>query len=113
MGDEGRVKDGKKRFLTIKKEIFLLSFISLSIVSLIFACVFLRILYTANVDNARNSLRECNSQIVTYTESLFHENAAVVGILSRDDTVIHGGYGNPQAVLDIYGAIQADNSNIT
>lgn len=113
MGDEGRVKDGKKRFLTIKKEIFLLSFISLSIVSLIFACVFLRILYTANVDNARNSLRECNSQIVTYAESMFHENAAVVGILSRDDTVIHGGYGNPQAVLDIYGAIQADNSNIT
>ena len=73
MGDEGRVKDGKKRFLTIKKEIFLLSFISLSIVSLIFACVFLRILYTANVDNARNSLRECNSQIVTYTESLFQK----------------------------------------
>lgn len=42
-----------------------------------FSGIFLRVLYLTNMDSAKNSLRQCNSQIVTYTEGLFRENASM------------------------------------
>lgn len=107
------MKIRKKGLLTIKGEIFLLSFLFLAIVALIFSGIFLCILYRNNMDNAKNSLRECNSQIVTYTEGMFHENATMLGILSRDMTVINSGFGNPEAVLTIYNAILEEDADIT
>ena len=103
----------RHKALTIKKEIFLMSFAFLATVSLVFSGVFLHILYRKNMENAGNSLRECNAQIVIYTEGMFHENESIVNILSRADTIVNGGSGNPAAVLKIYDAILKDNSNIT
>ena len=90
-----------------------MSFAFLATVSLVFSGVFLHILYKKNMENAGNSLRECNAQIVIYTEGMFHENESIVNILSRADTIVNGGSGNPAAVLKIYDAILKDNSNIT
>ena len=68
----------RHKALTIKKEIFLMSFAFLATVSLVFSGVFLHILYKKNMENAGNSLRECNAQIVIYTEGMFHENESIV-----------------------------------
>ncbi len=109
----GSIMKFRHKALTIKKEIFLMSFAFLATVSLVFSGVFLHILYRKNMENAGNSLRECNAQIVIYTEGMFHENESIVNILSRADTIVDGGSGNPAAVLKIYDAILKDNSNIT
>lgn len=101
-----------KKSLTIKNEIFLLSFLFLALVSLIFAGLFLKILYEHNMDNARNSLRQCNSQIVTYTEGMFHENASIVKLLSANPVIINRG-DDPSDVLSIYDTIRENNTNIT
>ena len=61
----------RHKALTIKKEIFLMSFAFLATVSLVFSGVFLHILYKKNMENAGNSLRECNAQIVIYTEGKY------------------------------------------
>lgn len=107
------MKDRKKRSLTIKSEIFLLSFAFLAIVSLVFTSMFLEILYQNNIDSANHSLRECNSKIVAFAEGIFHENAVMVEMLSRDSTVINGSNNDPEAVLSIYDEILKDNDNIT
>lgn len=107
------MKDRKEKSLTMRSEIFLLSFAFLAIVSLVFTSMFLDILYKNNIDCAKNSLRECNSKIVAFAEGIFHENATMVGMLSRDSRVINGSSNDPQEVLSIYDAILEDNDNIT
>lgn len=102
-----------KKPLTIKKELFLLGFVFLIAVSFLYAGIFIKSTYNSRVSDARNALRECNSQIVTYTEGLFHENATIVEILSRDSIVINAGFGDMDAVLDIYEPILKGNSKIT
>lgn len=103
----------KKKILSIKSEIFLLSFIFLTIVSFIFAGIFLFILFQERTANIQSSLRQCNSQIVTYTEGMFHENASVLELLSENITVINGGERDSEAVLSIYDTLREKNTNIT
>lgn len=107
------MRTGKKTSLTIKNEVFLLSFFFLLTIAVIFTGVMMCVLYSANMKSARNSLRECNRQIVGYVEGMFHENAAIVRILSRDITVINAGNGDSAKVLSIYDAILNENENIT
>ncbi len=107
------MKDRKKSLLTIRMEVFLLSFAILAVISLVFLYVFFQIFYWQNMDGARASLRECNSQIVTYLEGMFHENDLIISLLSKNDAVIHEGYGNPESVLRIYDAIQEDTTKLT
>ena len=85
----------------------------LSIVALLFSGIFLKVLYSNIIDSAKNSLHSCNSQILIYTERLFHENASLVSILSKDSTVINGGDGNPSEVFSLYEPILKDNTQIT
>ncbi len=99
--------------LTIKREIFLLSSAFLAVVALIFSGIFLRVLYLTNMDSAKNSLRQCNSQIVTYTEGLFRENASILNLLSRDEVIIDGASRGPDAVKSIHRLIMENSSNIT
>lgn len=107
------MQKGKRRTLTIKREIFWLSFTFLSNVALLFSGIFLKVLYSNIIDSAKNSLHSCNSQILIYTERMFHENASLVSILSRDSTVINGGDGSPSEVFSIYEPILKDNTQIT
>lgn len=37
----------------------------------------------------RNQLRDCNKQIVTYMEGLFHESSSIIELLSHDEAVVH------------------------
>jgi diguanylate cyclase (GGDEF)-like protein len=101
----------KKRTTTVKGEIFLVSFLFFITISLIFASILLRTLYRNNVASARSALWACNTQIVTYTEGMFHENTTLVGMLSRNETVIRG--QDQAAILDLYDAIKQDNGNVT
>lgn len=103
----------RKLSLTIKHEMFLLGFASLIIGSLVFVSVFFVFFFNSNLENAKNTLRACNNQIVTYVEGVFHESANLVDILSRDQTIINAGYGSEKAVIDVFDAIYEDNSNIT
>lgn len=107
------MKTRDRRFLTIKNEIFLLSFAFLLLVSVLFSGVFLLVLYRHNITGARNSLRECNSQIVTYTESMFHENASMADLLSRDQEIIQGAQGDPSHILNKFKQMKKNNKNIT
>lgn len=102
-----------KRYLTIKNELFLLGTLFLLIVTILFAGMFIDILYDNSMDSARNSLQQFNSQIVTYTEGMFHENATIVEILSRDKAVVNAGNGNTSEVLEILENIHSRNANIT
>lgn len=107
------MKPGVKAIGTIKGEIFLLSFIFLTLVSAIFSGVFLRILYLNNIASAKNSLKECNTQMLIYAEGIFHENESIIKILAGEDNIIHGGYGNPSSVTDAFEEIIRNNQNIT
>lgn len=106
------MKKERKRSLSMKREIFLLSFFFLAIVSLIFLGVFLRILYRLNVESAENSLRECNSKIVTYTEGMFHENATTVELLSHDLALLHSRESSAE-VPAVFDTVLQANKNIT
>lgn len=101
-----------KKSLTIKTEIFLLSFLFLAIVSLIFSGMFLKLLYDHNMISARNSLKQCNSQIVTFTEGIFHENASLVKLLAENPLVINRSEDR-SVLLDLYDDIRKNNINIT
>lgn len=103
----------KKITLTIRREMFLLSFISLFLASLVFGGIFFLFFFNSNLSNAKNTLHACNNQIVTYVEGMFHESANLVDLLARDQTVIDGGNGDSKAVTDIFDAIYENNSNIT
>lgn len=102
----------KKLSLTIRNEIFLLSFLFLSIVSLIFTGILFKMIYDHSMESARNSLRQCNEQIVTYTEGLFHENASVLELLAKNPSIIYGGR-DPAVALAIYDVVRKNNTNIT
>lgn len=106
------MKKEKKKSLSMKREIFLLSFFFLAIVSLIFLGVFLQILYRLNIESAENSLRECNSKIVTYTEGMFHENATIVELLSHDLALLHSRESSAE-VPAVFDTILQANKNIT
>lgn len=103
----------KKKSLTIKQEMFLLGFASLILGSLIFVSVFFAFFFNSSLANAKTTLHACNRQIVTYVEGMFHESANLVDMLSRNQTVIHAGYGDRKAVTDIFDVIHEGNSNIT
>lgn len=107
------MKDKKKIALSIKSEIFFISFISLVCVSLLIAGISLGIVYKNNMGNAKSLLRECNSQIVTYTERMFHDNAALVKLMAEDELVINAGEGNAEGLIEYFDFIHANNSNMT
>lgn len=107
------MREKGKRTLTIKNEMFLLGFAFLIAVSLLFAGVFLRMMYNTNIADAKNSLRQCNSQVVTFVEGMFHENGAIVRILTMNDDVVHAGYGDPSSVIAVFNEVQSNNTNIT
>lgn len=121
-GAFGRIRSGmgvsflqrqRKFFMTIKREMFLLSVLSFFFISLVISGVFLKILYDNDAKSARDSLRECNSQIRTFTEGLFRENAAVVEILAQNDVIIHAGYGDEEALLAPFDRLLEQNVNLT
>lgn len=103
----------QKEPYTIKREMFLIGFIFLIFTSLLFSGIFLCVVYRSNLKSARASLCECNNQMTTYTEGIFHENAMIVEILARNDTVIHAGNGSFEAVLAEFHPILEANDNIT
>lgn len=103
----------KKVLLTIKQEMFLLGFASLILGSLVFVSVFFVFFFNSSLDNAKNTLHACNSQIVTYVEGVFHESSNLVDLLSKDQTVIRAGDGNKDAVITVFDTIHENNSNIT
>lgn len=99
--------------LTIKREMFFLSVLSFLLVSLSVSGIFLKLLYDERVRSARTSLRECNSQIVTFTEGLFRENAAMIQLLATDDMILHAGYGDEEALLSRFDVVLKSNENLT
>lgn len=100
-------------FMTIKREMFLLSVSSFLLVSLLISGIFLKLLYDNRSNSAKDSLRDCNSQIVTFTEGLFRENAAILELLARDDTIVGAGNGDKEAVLEIFDNVLDENDNLT
>lgn len=102
-----------KLFLTIKREIFVLSVCAFLLVSFVISSVFFLLLYDENVNAARNSLRESNSQIVIYTQGLFRENEAMLKLLAYDAPIIHAGYGNPEMLLARFDVVLGNNPNLT
>lgn len=102
-----------KIFLTIKREMFLLSVLSFLVVSLIISSVFLKLMYDNSLKSARDSLRECNSQIVTFADGLFRENAAIIELLARNQVVIDGEDGNSEELLQIFDNVLDENVNLT
>ena len=103
----------KQNHFTVKREMFLLSFSFLALVSLLFAGMFLWVQHQSSLESAKNALRACNTQVVTYTEGMFHENATVVELLSQNQTIIQGGQQNRQDVLQLFNTLLRRNSNIT
>lgn len=103
----------KKSSLSIKSEIFVLSFIFLTLVSVLFSGIFLGIFYQTNLNSAKNSLKQCNSQVVTYAEGMFHENASMLKLLAGLSSVVNAGDGDVAYVLELFDAIQKSNANIT
>lgn len=107
------MEHASKRSLTIQREMFLIGFLFLFSVSMLLSGIVLALLYRNSMDDAKNALRACNSQIVTYTEGMFHENATLLQLLARDKSIIHAATSDPAPVVAIYDSLFERNSNVT
>lgn len=107
------MKNNKKKHITIRKEIFIISFMVLFFSSILLSGIYLKVMYNNNTKNAKSSLRACNTQIATYTQGIFRESATTIEVFSRDPMVIHEGYGDTKALLSIYDNIKNSVGSIT
>lgn len=106
------MKSKNNKLLTIKQEMFLLSFIFLIVVSVVFTAVFTWQLYERSLNAAKNILKQCNSQIVTFTESMFNENETIINMLVKNTSVIYG-VGGSTHLLPLFDSVVQDSKNIT
>ena len=97
---ENNFKGQLKGRLSIKKEIFFVGFLFFILISLLFAGIFLWVVYDNSEESVRNQLRDCNSQIVTYMVGMFYESSSVIEILSHDEAVINANEDSYDQVIE-------------
>lgn len=99
--------------LSIKKEIFLVGFLSFILLSLLFAGIFLWFMYNSSKNNVKSELRGCNEQIVTYMEGMFHESSTIIEMLSLDEKVINADEDSYAQVAANLKCVEKMNPRVT
>lgn len=110
---ENNFKGQLKGRLSIKKEIFFVGFLFFILISLLFAGIFLWVVYDNSEESVRNQLRDCNSQIVTYMVGMFYESSSVIEILSHDEAVINANEDSYDQVIETMAKVEKEIPRVT